>query len=338
MRSGTVAVAVEDSSQVGEARRVAMRVATEAGFDESTRSDIGIVATEAASNVVRHAQRGEVLISRVESDRGSGLELICVDHGPGMEQVEACMRDGYSSAGTLGGGFGAMGRLADEIAIYSAPRIGTALVCRFHTGRTAPVPGNGVVWAGLAVPVRGETACGDAWTVAQGPWGTALLVADGLGHGPAAAAAADEAVRIFREQTSFQPEQVLAVLHAGLRSTRGAAAAVALIDGQRREIRYAGVGNISASIYTGSGSRSLVSHNGTLGLQMRKTQEFIYPWDPGALLVAHSDGLATHWKLDHYPGLFRQDPALVAALLYRDHARPRDDTSVVVCRLTESAA
>ena len=338
MRNGTAAVAVEDPTQVGEVRRVAMRVAQEAGFDESTRSDVGIVATEAATNVVRHAGRGEVLISEVEGDSGVGLELVCVDHGPGMADVEACMRDGYSSAGSLGGGFGAMRRLADDFSVYSALGLGTGLVCRFRPGRTGSPSGSGAAWAGLAVPLRGESACGDAWTVAKGPWGTALLVADGLGHGRSAAAAADEAVRIFREQTSFQPEQVLALLHAGLRSTRGAAAAVALIDGNRREIRYAGVGNISASVLTGDGSRNLVSHNGTLGLQLRKTQEFVYPWPSGALLVAHSDGLATHWKLEQYPGLFRQDPAIIAGILYRDHARRRDDASIVVCRLRELAA
>jgi hypothetical protein len=113
---------------------------------------------------------------------------------------------------------------------------------------------------------------------------------------------------------------------------------VAVIDRERREVRYAGVGNISAGIVTGDGSRSLVSHNGTVGLQMRKTQEFVYPWPSGALLVMHSDGLATRWRLDQYPGLYRQDPALIAAMLYRDYARPRDDVSVVVCRLTGVAA
>jgi hypothetical protein len=194
------------------------------------------------------------------------------------------------------------------------------------------------LWAGLAVPMQGESVCGDAWTLVKGPWGAALLVVDGLGHGPSAAAAAEEAVRIFREQTSFQPEHVLAVLHAGLRSTRGAAAGVALIDVPRREIRYAGVGNISASIEAGNGTRSLVSHNGTLGLQLRKAQEFVYPWPVGALLVAHSDGLTARWKLDQYPGLFGQDPAIVAGMLFRDHARRRDDTGVVVCRLTDALA
>lgn len=338
MRNGTAAVVVEDSSQVGEARRLAMRVAADAGFDERLRSDIGIVATEAATNVVRHARRGEVLISEVDGPRGLGLELVCVDHGPGMMDVEACMRDGYSSAGTLGGGIGAMRRLADDFSIYSAPGVGTAVVCRFWSGETRAAPGGDVLWAGLAVPMRGEAACGDAWTVVSGAFGTALLVVDGLGHGTSAAAAATEAVRIFRAQTSFQPEPTLALLHAGLRSTRGAAGAVALIDGRRREIRYAGVGNISATILTGEGARSLVSHNGTLGLQVRKAQEFIYPWSPGALLVAHSDGVSARWKLEQYPGLFRQDPALVAAMLYRDHARPRDDASVVVCRLAVSDA
>ena len=67
--------------------------------------------------------------------------------------------------------------------------------------------------------------------------------------------------------------------------------------------------------------RSLVSHNGTVGHQMRKVQEFVYPWSHGALLVLHSDGVATHWKLEQYPGLFREDPAIIAAILYRDHAR-----------------
>ena len=334
MRNGTAAVVVEDPSQVGEARRLAMRLAGDAGFAEGARSDIGIVATEAATNVVRHAGRGELLITEVERPRGAGLELVCVDYGPGMPDVAACMQDGFSSAGTMGGGFGAMRRMADEFSIYSAPGVGTALVCRFWLPSTESTMDNGVVLAGLAVPVRGESACGDAWTVVHGAHGTALLLADGLGHGHSAAAAAGEAVRIFRAQTTFQPEHALATMHAGLRSTRGAAAAVALIDAQRREIRYAGVGNISATIFSGDTSRSLVSHNGTLGLQMRKAQEFVYPWTSGALLVAHSDGLATHWKLQQYPGLFRQDPALVAAMLYRDHARRRDDVSVVVCRLT----
>jgi hypothetical protein len=117
-----------------------------------------------------------------------------------------------------------------------------------------------------------------------------------------------------------------------LRSTRGAAAAVAEIDLFRRQVRYAGVGNISGSILAGGKSQSLVSHNGTVGHEMRRVQEFTYPWPPDALLVLHSDGLATQWRLDRHPGLAARHPGLVAGVLYRDHARGRDDVTVVVAR------
>jgi hypothetical protein len=65
---------------------------------------------------------------------------------------------------------------------------------------------------------------------------------------------------------------------------------------------------------------------------MRKVQEFAFPWPRGALLVMHSDGLGTQWDLGTYPGLTSRHPALIAAVLYRDYDRARDDVSVVVIR------
>ena len=291
MRDGeTVAVAVEDRSQVGAARRVAMSVAAEAGLGESVRSDVGIVATEAATNIVLHAGKGELLVRRLEGARGPGVELLCVDRGPGMPDVEACLQDGVSGKGTMGNGFGAMRRLANAFSIFSAPGKGTALVCRFWSRSSAAGNGNAPAVSGLAVPVRGETACGDAWTTVDATTGTAIMLADGLGHGPLAADASHAAVRIFREQAAIHPGRAIDLMHAGLRSTRGAAVSVAVVDRHRREIRYAGIGNISGAIVSEQGMRSLVSHNGTVGHQIRKVQEFVYPWSHGALLVLHSDG------------------------------------------------
>ena len=337
MRKGdAVAIAVEDPSQVGEARRTAMGLAADAEFDEQLRSDVGIVVTEAATNVLKHAGQGELLVRVLESTGGSGLEVICVDRGQGIADVGESLRDGVSSRGTMGGGFGAMRRLADDFAIYSFAGVGTALVCRFWR-KDVPERRATIAMAGLSVAMPGESVCGDGWSATSAPAGTTILMADGLGHGVAAAQAAETAVRLFREQPTHHPEALMAVLHAGLRATRGAAVAVAAIDPVRREIRYAGLGNISASIVSPQATRSLVSHNGTIGHQMRKAQQFVYPWESGALLILHSDGLASHWKLDKYPGLIQQDPAIVAAMLYRDHTRRRDDVSVVVCRLSEAA-
>jgi anti-sigma regulatory factor (Ser/Thr protein kinase) len=339
MRNGTsVAVAVVDGSQVGEARRVAQGVAGAAGFDESARSDIGIVVTEAATNVVRHAGKGELLFRELPGPGPAGLEMVCVAHGPGMRDLPACLADGYSSRGTMGGGFGAMLRLAGEFSIWSAPDAGTALVCRFFPGADPARNGGPPAVAGLALPRPGETACGDGWAAVTESARYALFMVDGLGHGPGAEEAAATALKLFRERPWTTPAQMMDVLQAGMRSTRGAAVAIAVIDRPGRQIRFAGVGNLSAVLVTGDKTRGLVSHNGTIGYQMRKAQEFVYPWESGALLVMHSDGLASHWTLERYPGLFRQDPALVAAVLYRDHARGRDDVSVLVCRLSVEAA
>lgn len=334
----SVAVTVGDSSQVGEARRAAVSLAEAAGLDQSIRSDVGIVATEAATNLVRHAGGGQVLVRVLQVGGRQGVEIVCVDQGPGMRDVEACLADGYSSRGTMGGGLGAMRRLADEFSLWSAPDAGTALVCRFFSRSKPRANAGAPAVAGLAVPMPGEAACGDAWTAVDQPAGPALLMVDGLGHGPAAAEAAETAVRLFREPTWSRPEQAIGVLHAGLRSTRGAAAAVALVETTRRELHFAGVGNISGALVAGDKVRHLVSHNGTLGHQMLKAQEFVYPWESGSLLILHSDGLTSRWRVDQYPGLFRQDPALIAAVLYRDHARGRDDVSVVVCRLSAKEA
>jgi hypothetical protein len=84
--------------------------------------------------------------------------------------------------------------------------------------------------------------------------------------------------------------------------------------------------------------RHLVSYNGTVGHTLRKLQEFAFPWPRDALLVLHSDGLGTHWDFNAYPGLTSRHPALIAAVLYRDYDRGRDDVSVVVIRNRGSVA
>jgi hypothetical protein len=79
----------------------------------------------------------------------------------------------------------------------------------------------------------------------------------------------------------------------------------------------------------------MVSHNGILGHQVRKIQDFSYPFPRGALCIAHSDGVSARWDLAAYPGLEQRHPSLVAAVLYRDHARERDDATIAAVRNEE---
>ena len=103
-------------------------------------------------------------------------------------------------------------------------------------------------------------------------------------------------------------------------------------------MRFAGIGNINACVIDGEVRRALISHNGIVGHNMRKVQEFSAPCPAGAIVVMHSDGIQTQWDLDKYPGLLGHSPALIAAVLMRDYIRRRDDAMVLVVRRREGRA
>jgi anti-sigma regulatory factor (Ser/Thr protein kinase) len=337
---------VDDASQVGEVRRAASALAGQAGLGESERGTLAIVVTELATNLAMHAKGGRVLL-RVVGDAGAGgVEALAIDDGPGIENLARAQQDGYSTAGTAGKGLGAIQRMAGEFDVYSragaGPGTGTALVARVWSaaaGRargaapSSAFPSAASVRTGVVcVPIAGETACGDAWMVIPRDGVVLVAVVDGLGHGEPAAIAADEAARVIRASRETSPLALVHAVHGPLRATRGAALAVAAIQPDRRTVAFAGIGNISAAIHTPDGTRSLASHNGTVGHAMRTVQEFTYEWPAQATLIMHSDGINTRWRLDAYPGLQHYDPSLLAAVLFRDAARGRDDATVVAVR------
>jgi Stage II sporulation protein E (SpoIIE) len=159
-----------------------------------------------------------------------------------------------------------------------------------------------------------------------------LMVVDGLGHGIHASDAAREAERVMTGTKLTSLESVLQETHLALKKTRGAAGGLAKIDKRHGVVAFAGIGNISASVVAPGASRSLASHNGTLGQQMERIQEFTCPWNGDSVLVMHSDGLATRWDLGSYPGLWRKRASVIAAVLHRDFSRGRDDVTVLVAK------
>lgn len=330
-RSG-LAVAIDDPSKVGEARRSANAMAAAIGLSETDAGRFAILATEAATNITKHATHGQIVLRSLGDGGAAGVEVVAIDYGPGIPDLDRALSDGYSTAGSSGTGLGAMSRLASVFDIFTSVGSGTVLVARI----ARPVPGGrdrpfdvGVV----RVPKQGESACGDDWAIAVDDRGRAMLaVADGLGHGQSAAEASRRAVDVAADRSADQPAMIVAQVHAALRSTRGAALAIAELEPTKASVRYAGLGNISASIVSPGASKSLVSYGGIAGHEARKIQEFGYDWPAGALLVMHSDGLSGRWDLTRYPGLATRDPSVVAGVLYRDYSRGRDDSLVVVVR------
>jgi anti-sigma regulatory factor (Ser/Thr protein kinase) len=326
-------VPVSESSQVGEARRIAVRLAQQAGMGEADTGKVAIVVTELGNNLARHAKSGELLLRAFDTPGGAAVETISLDRGPGMD-VARCMEDGFSTGGTAGTGLGAVERLSGTFDVY-AQSTGTVVVSRVAAtparGATTPAAEN-FEWGAVCVPAPGETACGDLWATAAADGQLSVMLADGLGHGPLAADAALAAEAAFRADAGGGVKAFIERAHDRMRGTRGGALAAAAVDTRGRTVRFAGVGNISAALVSAAGSRGLMSHNGTAGVQMRKVQELDYPWPDDGMLVMHSDGLQTRWTLGAYPGAVLRHPAVVAALLYRDFKRGRDDATILAVR------
>lgn len=327
-----LAVAVREESQVAQARRAAVGHARKLGFSEEDAGRVAIVATELATNLVKHGGGGELLVSSYDDRTGVGVECLALDKGSGIRDLDASLRDGHSTAGSAGTGLGAIVRGSHLLDIFARPGQGTAVLARMQSGRPhrSGRPVLPAVLGTINLPMPGEEACGDAWCRQAHGRGFTLMMADGLGHGPLAAVASHRAVQVFLANHERGPATVLELMHAALQPTRGAAVAIADIDMERGVVTYAGVGNIAGSLISGGEVKRMVSHNGTVGHAVRRVQAFTYPFHAPPMLVMCSDGLSAQWSLDPYPGLQQRHPALIAGVLYRDFSRGRDDVTVLV--------
>lgn len=327
-------VRIEDPSGVGEARRAAQQLGEQLALTETEIAHAALAATELGTNIVKYSGRGE-LVLRPLQNRYTGIEILALDRGPGIENIGVCLQDGYSTSGSPGTGLGAVRRIAQTFDIYSTPARGTAVLLQIHASGPAAAQADAPPAFGLINLCKpGETHCGDAWAVERRNGRLRAVVADGLGHGQFAAEAAWGVIASVRHHDQEQsPLRLLAAAHERIRSTRGAAAAIVDVTLASGEIRYAGIGNIGGGLFNVDRSirdKSLASMNGTLGSAVRKLQEFAYSGATGSVLVMYSDGLASQWDLTRYPGLLTRHPALVAGVLYRDYARGNDDVTVLV--------
>lgn len=325
-------VGVNDQSGVAEARRAATELAQGAGFTDTDKGKLALIATELATNLFKHGSGGEILMGTYEDNESQGIEILALDKGAGMSNVAACLEDGYSTAGTAGRGLGAVVRQSHFVDIGSWPGLGTAILARVAPGKpAAEKPPSISTWGGVSLPKTGEDVCGDAWSVSNNGAVRTLLVADGLGHGPEAAEASVEAVRLFHRYGGHTVPDMIDYIHSGLRSTRGAAVSIARFDPSTKKIVFSGVGNVAGMSIVGGQTKRMVSMPGTAGFNARKIQAFDYPFEHG-LVILYSDGLASSWTTDRYPNLAALHPSLIAAILYRDFTRHRDDATVLVAK------
>jgi anti-sigma regulatory factor (Ser/Thr protein kinase) len=331
-------IRVEEPSAAAGARGIALGLAERLDFPPARAEQLALAVTEAASNLVKHARVGTLLLRIGPAADGRGIELVTIDTGPGIADLPAALRDGTSTAGTLGIGLGAIGRIADFSDVYSVPGRGTTLAARFLP-RPAPAGTHGHAgdqaaglagWAGLTRPISGEHECGDNYAVHwDGAVATAIL-SDGLGHGPLAAAASRAAIAAMRDGPADEPAALLERAHRQMSGTRGGAVAVVRVE--PGWVSFAGLGNVAGWLTSGESRQGLVSVPGICGHQARRLRQFRYERPPGSVVILHSDGLTSRWNIRDLPGLVTRDPLVIAAALLSEAGVHRDDAGVLVLR------
>jgi serine/threonine protein phosphatase PrpC len=162
-----------------------------------------------------------------------------------------------------------------------------------------------------------------------------VVLADGLGHGPGAAAASSRAVAAVVESPEAEPAALVELVHQRLRGTRGAAVTVARLRAatpdRPGELVVAGVGNVAAAVASPEGQvrRTLIGH-GTAGLAVRRPPKTTTAVPAGSVVILHTDGLTSAWNLLGRTEVLRSAPVIIAAALLRDFERGNDDTGIVV--------
>ena len=327
------AVPIGRESDRISARARLLAAAERCDFPQPRREDMRLACAELTSNIIKHAGgRGEL---QVWQQPGPVIDLFALDQGPGMAGTAEVLRDGYSSAGTLGKGLGSILRAGDEGDLYASREgtagegwRGSAVLVRFQ--RHAEPPER----LGLySRPVGQRRASGDRIFVRSDRHELAWLHVDGLGNGAKAEAAVKPLRRALLADT--RPERVLRAGEGLMPRGRGAVALAGRLRRSTGAVELAGIGDLNAHLlerdtggrYT---RRALGLASGVLGRQHPAPRCHALSPPSAAVLLSASDGLRNDWRLEAHPGLYEHHPQLVAYLLGSRLARLADDQSLLV--------
>jgi anti-sigma regulatory factor (Ser/Thr protein kinase) len=341
-----------------------MGLARGMGFEESEANAIGTVVSELATNVLKYATSGVVLLEEFQEGSRAGLQVTVTDRGPGIENIDEALQDHFSSSGTLGLGLPGVRRMVDDFDLTSKPGVGTKVIVRKWRGSRhasspfraataasansdafaergttrgeARFPGKDDTAARLEVafvnrPCRGELVSGDAVAITEADGGVLIGVVDGLGHGREANVAAKAAVRLIRERGTLQLEQLMIQVNERLARTVGAAVSLCWIDLGSGAFRYAAVGNTVLRL-EGDTSRRIAATAGTVGTRLQRVRVETATLQEGEVLLIHSDGISERATFKDYPQLRFHGAAVIADRVVSRYGKRHDDAAVVACR------
>lgn len=317
-----------------------------ADLSEVDRTMLSTVVSELGSNILKYAERGEITLTLHHPRGRPCIDIIARDQGPGIPDIHQAMQEHYSTSGTLGLGLPGVRRMMSELTISTPPEGGTLVQARKWLGAAPVEPrpvsplsctgqqhaGLGLAWASENRPCYPERLSGDLAFIRPGSEGVSLVLIDVSGHG----ASANQLVQILEatlQQTREQePARLLQLLHQGCIGTRGAAAGVALVNGERAELSYAGIGNTRICLRGHAPWRG-ISRDGVLGERFPTPLLQRQPLVAGDVVMLYSDGISESLNLRDGALDLAADPATLAHQVIAHSGRSTDDASCIVLRV-----
>lgn len=118
---------IQSSADVVLARQKVRQWATELKFTLVDQTKLVTAASELARNTLDHGKGGQMVIEAVENLSRQGLKLTFEDQGPGIPDIQAALRDGFTTGSGMGLGLGGSKRLVNDFHIESEPGKGTRI-------------------------------------------------------------------------------------------------------------------------------------------------------------------------------------------------------------------
>ena len=128
--AGDIFVAIQRETDIVTARQRGRELAASIGFRSTDQTIIALAISEIARNIVSYAQRGGISLSRLDETGRRGILIVAKDDGPGIPDIELAMRDGYSTAKSLGVGLPGAKRVMDEFELASSVGQGTTVTMK----------------------------------------------------------------------------------------------------------------------------------------------------------------------------------------------------------------
>jgi len=324
----------DDRSYFSLIKKEIHRMAAEGGIDPIRINELDLIVAEMTSNLFKYSDDGELLVGVFPNGGHPYVELISIDNGPGMINPAKMMQDGISTTNTLGHGLGSMKRLSDTFELYSQIGWGTIVLSRVYSEPDKAKVKNEIIMRPIVVSKPGEKTSGDGFTYKKTEKFLKLMLADGLGHGPEANKAVNEAANAFKVFPDYSPTETIRFIHNAIKKTRGAVLNIVGYDYARNVWTSAGVGNIAARVFGPVNFKNQMSYNGIVGHNIPNTMnDQEYASEEFNQVMLCSDGIKTRIEMTRYPMMYKYDLTILAAVIYKDHGRRNDDMSVVIAKV-----